>query len=149
MKEIPLTKGKVALVDDDDFDELSKFKWFFSKGYALKSEDRYSTEIIMHRRIMNAPDGMDTDHINHNGLDNRRENLRVCTRSENLMNRGKLKNNTSGYKGVSWNKNSKKWQTHIRVNGKKIYLGNFKDKEEAYKAYCDASIKYHGDFSKV
>ena len=155
MKKIELTKGKVALVDDDDFDELSKHKWCVSKDgnnfYAIRSIkiDGKKRTVKMHRVIMQTPKGMDTDHIDHDGLDNRKENLRICTHTENLMNTGKYKNNVSGYKGVSWDNSRSKWKSQIKFNKKIIILGRFTDKEEAYKAYCEAAKKYHGEFNNL
>jgi hypothetical protein len=149
MKEIPLTQGKVALVDDDMLKELAKYKWHFACGYARRTVKGNHIKIHMHRVIMNTPQGFDTDHINGNKLDNRKINLRICSRSENNKNVGKRKNNTSGYKGVYWDKNRNQWSSCIKVFSKTVQLGCFKEKEEAYKAYCEAAKKYHGEFSNV
>ena len=94
----------------------------------------------LHQFIMNAPKGMCTDHINGDPLDNRRQNLRVCTQSENAQNRGKQKNNTSGYKGVF--ANGKRWMARIRLDGKDKYLGNFKTRAEAGRVRDRATVKY-------
>ena len=155
-KRIKLTKGKVAIVDASDYDALMKFKWcarknrganvFYAMAYLGKDEGRKS--YYMHSLLLDRPKGMEIDHINGNGLDNRRSNLRICTRSENEMNRGKNKNNTSGYKGVCWNKNDKRWYVKIGLNNKQINLGRFSDKLEAYKAYVSACKKYHGKYAK-
>ena len=155
MKKIKLTQNKYALVDDNDFEELNKFKW-----HALKDENTFYTGrkiwdkktkkqkyITMHRVIMKTPKGKETDHIDNNGLNNQRSNLRIVTHSQNQMNKGMSKNNTSGFKGVSWDKNSKKWLALIRFNGKQIYLGVYTTKEEASEAYIKACIKYHGEFA--
>jgi hypothetical protein len=96
---------------------------------------------------MNCPDGMHVDHINHNTLDNRKENLRICTNSENQMNKGKYKNNKSGYKGVCLKKSTGKWSASIKINKKQKYLGCFDDPKDAYRAYCNASRKNHGEYS--
>lgn len=156
MREILLTQGKVVLVSDEDYEELNKHKWYAYKCantfYAQRTltigVGKYRT-VRMHSIVMKTPKRMETDHINGNGLDNRRENLRVCTRSENLMNQKRGINNTSGYKGVSWHKGTEKWQSKIAAKGKRIYLGLFKEKEEAHKAYCEASKRYHGEFGNV
>jgi HNH endonuclease len=153
--EIPLTQGKVALVDREDYEELIKYKWYAKRGgktfYAVRKspldKKRKQCTIQMHRVIMNTPIGMETDHINGNGLDNRRTNLRVCSRSENRCNVGKCSNNTSGYKGVSFFKANSKWHAMIMINCKQNNLGFFDTPELAYKAYCDACIKYHGEFA--
>ena len=102
----------------------------------------------MHRLIMNTPDGMVVDHINGNGLDNQKVNLRNCTDGENKRNRNMPRGNTSGLKGVSWSKQNKKWDARISTNNKQICLGTFSNKEDAYRAYVDACQKYHGNFAK-
>ena len=106
MKKIPLSQGQFSLVDDEDFDILSKFKWYYSKGrntnYAIAANNRKL--IRMHRLIMNPKKGFVIDHINGDGLDNRRENLRICSYSHNSMNSALKKGNKSGIKGVFWSK---------------------------------------------
>jgi len=101
----------------------------------------------MAREIMKPPVGMQIDHINHDTLNNQRENLRICTPSQNNMNKAKRKDNTSGYKGVCWQKEVKKWQAKIKVNQKQIYLGCYDNKELAYEAYIKACKKYHKEFA--
>jgi len=97
---------------------------------------------------MDTPKGMDTDHINGNGLDNRRSNLRVCTRAQNALNTGAYSNNKSGFKGVSLDYKYKvKWRADIQVNGKQIFLGYFDTKELAYQAYVEACTKHHKEFA--
>jgi len=152
MKEIPLTRGKVAFVDDEDFDFLSKFKWYCtSHGYAQlrKKENGVTISISMHRAVLGLSKGekVDVDHINEIKTDNRKENLRKCNRSENMRNMGMKASNTSGYKGVNFHKASKLWRSQIRLNMKSIHLGYFKNPEDAYNAYCEASKKYHGEFA--
>lgn len=158
-KLIPLTQGQYAIVSDDDYEELNKFKWFahWNKGtksfYAErrlpKNELGISVHESMHRYIMDSPNGMHVDHTDRNTLDNRRCNLRICTISQNNMNRKKSSNNSSGYKGVYWNKIASKWRSHITINKKSIHLGYFHNKEEAHAAYCAASKKYHGEFGCI
>jgi|6_EtaG_2_1085325.scaffolds.fasta_scaffold08028_3 hypothetical protein len=158
MKKIKLSQGKYALVDDEDFEYLNNYKWSALKDnktyYAVSSliidpVTKKKKAIKMHRVIMKTPKGMDTDHINGDGLDNRRENLRVCTHAENSRNRGINKNNTSGYKGVYWKKDRKKWAAQIRNNGKVVGLGGFDRKEQAYAAYCQAAKEFYKDFAKI
>lgn len=155
MKTISLTKNAFAIVDDGDFDELSKYKWFLSSnGYAMRSihlGKRKSVAVCMHRQILGLGKGekIDVDHINMNHLDNRRDNLRKCTRSENMRNRGKNTNNTSGYKGVSWFARDSKWVAGIKHNGKRIYLGLFDDPAIAHEAYKKAALRLHGSFAKT
>lgn len=156
MKKIFLTQNQVALVDNSDFEELNKYKWFANKRgnsfYALRTSKKDKNgkvkTILMHRVIMSDPVGFDIDHIDNNGLNNQKKNLRVCTHAQNTRNRGIQKNSTSKLKGVTWNKTGNKWQAQIRVDGKYIYIGLFEDKQKAYEAYCQACVKYHGEYSK-
>jgi hypothetical protein len=144
MKEISLTKGKVTLVDDEDYIELSKYKWGLcssSKNLFYATRHDGQKPIAMHRVIMNTPKGMETDHINGNGLDNRRENLRIVTRRENQQNRHVFK--TSKYPGVSRIKGTDRWSAHIYINKKNCYLGSFEDEMEAalrYRKACDRLV---------
>jgi hypothetical protein len=151
MKKIKLTQGKYALVDDKDFEYLNSFKWRAAKDrytyYAVRSSKRKT--MSMHRAIMEITSKLQTDHINGNGLDNRRKNLRVCTHQENVINSRKQKNNTSGYKGVGWEKRRKKWIARITKSGKNKYLGQFDTAKQAYAAYCEAAKELHKDFARL
>lgn len=140
MKEIVLTQGKVALVDDEDYLELSKFKWYTVKTAGLFYAVRHSHmisgmrhTIFMHREILAFPKGMETDHINGNGLDNRRENLRIVTTRENQQNRHTHK--SSKYPGVDWKAKSNKWRSRIQIDNKSQHLGYFNDEKSAAQAY--------------
>ena len=144
MKKIPLTQGKYAFVDDDDYNNLSGYKWYYNKGYAVRGS---SPKILMHRIINKTPKGMDTDHINRNTLDNRKQNLRGCTRSQNCTNRPAQKHGSSGFKGVSWHKHRKAWSAYVCVNKKMIYLGYFENKEDAAKAHDKKAKEIYGDFA--
>ena len=104
-------------------------------------------KLLMHRLIMNTPQGMDTDHINHNKLDNKRSNLRICTTSQNMMNTCLSSKNTSGFKGVFWDKRNKKWGAHIGYKKKTLYLGIFKNKINAAKAYNLKALELFKDFA--
>jgi hypothetical protein len=130
---IPLSQGKFAIVDDDDFEKVNSHKWCIKKTthnlYAKRALN--GKTISMHQIILEPQVGYIVDHINGNGLDNRKENLRLCTHSENMKNIKVRKDNSSGVRGVSWNKTAKKWHCQIQNNGKKIYLGLYKDLEEA------------------
>lgn len=108
MKKIKLTQGKYAIVDDEDFEWLNQWKWCYCK-YVIRDIilNKKNKRIYMHRLIMNTPEKMQTDHINGNKLDNRRNNLRICTQSQNNMNRKISKLNTSGYRGIYWDKDNK------------------------------------------
>jgi hypothetical protein len=158
MKQIALTQGQFAKVDDADYDFLNKYKWTLSRSYhggtsyAKKNITLVNGKqkcVQMHRMILATKSGLEIDHIDGDGLNNQRSNLRICTHADNMKNRGINKDNTSGFKGVYWNKEKKKWRAYISCDKKWIYLGSFSKKEDAYKSYCDACIKYHGEFSKL
>jgi len=145
MKTIPLTKGAVALVDDDDFEWLNQWKWHLSRfGYAVRKPKE---QIYMHRLVAKTPVGMKTDHINYNKLDNRKCNLRICTDAQNARNRPKQSNNTSGYKGVFLSKKTNRWRAQIRLNKKTFHLGTFETREEAYKKYKEVEKEYFGEYT--
>ena len=108
---------------------------------------RKQKKLLMHRLMVDAPKGMHVDHINGNSLDNRKSNLRICTSAENQRNRRATKNNTSGYKGVGWAKQNKKWTAQIQHNGKKIHIGLYEDKEEAARAYDAKAKELHGEYA--
>lgn len=151
MKRIKLSQGKFTLVDDDDFKWLSEWKWYFNKGYAVRNSSYILGKritLFMHREILRVPVEMFTDHIDGDELNNRRGNLRICTKSENARNRKILSINASGYKGVNWRKLEKKWQAHIKVNGIQIHLGYFTTAQEAACVYDRAALKYFGEFAR-
>jgi hypothetical protein len=151
MKEIPLSQGLTALVDDEDFDELSKYHWYACKCrgrfYARRKtkKNRKSTTFYMHREIIKTH--LHVDHWDGNGLNNQRKNLRPCTESQNQMNRRAQSNSVSGYKGVSWHTRTGKWRATIRIGGKHRELGFYRSKEEAAIAYNEAASQYFGEFS--
>ena len=152
MREISLTQGKFALVDDEDFAYLNQWKWStHSNGYAIRSENRKM--VYMHRLIVNALDGMDIDHINGDGLDNRRSNLRICSHMQNMRNMKSHKDGSSKYKGVCWHQAAKKWVVSIYVDvngkGKNIHLGLYKKEIDAAIAYNLAAVQYYGKFAKL
>ena len=144
-------KDGIKILVDDDFKYLDGFSFkLHNNGYVCFSsrKDGLNSKYL-HRIIMNAPDDKEVDHINGNKIDNRRENLRLCNRSENNRNKGKKSNNTSGFKCVCWHKRAGKWRVQIQVDGEKKHLGYFDDKLKAYEAYCEACEKYHGDFKHL
>jgi hypothetical protein len=150
---IPLTQCKETIVDDDDFEELSKYKWFYDGRYVARHNHSSNLKerfvIRMHVMIMKTPPGMETDHINGDGLDNRKENLRVCTRFQNSHN-SKIKScSTTGYKGVFFKGGTCEWGAKIRVGDRRIYLGWYKDIQDAARAYDIAALAYHGQFARL
>lgn len=156
MKKIKLTKGQYTIVDDEDFEWLNSYTWYaafqYSNGkYFAESHTCGKAKCLstrkMHRIITNAPHGMEVDHINGNSLDNRKSNLRVCSKSENMMNRDAPAHNKCGYKGV--HRNGKRWRARIIVSGTIIELGYHDSPEEAAHAYNLAAPKYHGKFAKL
>ena len=153
MKRIPLTQGKAAIVDNEDFEELNKYKWSCTHtcglNYAVRGNpDSKPRHLRMHREILNTPVDMDTDHINGNGLDNRKSNLRICTHTENMLN-CKPRGGTSPYIGIGWSVCHKKWHARIRSKGKQVHLGFFKDESKAARAFDTAAIKLRGEFARL
>jgi len=154
-KTIPLTQGKVALVDDQDYEWLNQWKWQYkptpNTGYAVRSVGprHKQKRVYMHRIILNPPSGKETDHINSNGLDNRRCNLRACTRSQNHMNRRKKAGCTSQFKGVAWNIYHQQWQASLMVDYKRQHLGLFENEQDAARAYNAAARERFGEFARL
>ena len=148
VKEIPLTKGAVALVDDEDFEYLSQMNWYLhSGGYAAARHPQTKKLTYMHREILRPSENEQVDHINRNRLDNRRSNLRKCTRTENMRN-VKGAGDTSEYKGVSYKKGRKKpWRARIHVSENQIILGDFSTEVEAAFAYDLAAKEHFGEFA--
>lgn len=153
-RRIRLTQGKYAIVDPEDYERLNRHKWYavkYRQGfYAVRSVTvgKKKGHVHMHREIINAEAGKLCDHINHNGLDNRKANLRQVSRVENVWNSRKRKGRSSSkYKGVSWFKRKKKWQARIQANGRNIFIGSYKNEIAAARAYDEAAKKYHGQFA--
>jgi hypothetical protein len=147
MKEIPLTQGKVALVDDADYEALAKHKWSFSHGYAKRSDANRKT-VYMHRQLLGVVGGI-IDHKNGSGIDNRRSNLRIADKRLNGINRGKNRNNKSGYKGVQYAGGNKPWVATIACNRKRIYSERFPTAEAAARAYKRKLTEVYGEFASV
>ena len=149
-KKIELTRGYETIVDAKDYGWLNQWSWYYAHGYAVRTvydENGKSHQLRMHRLIINTPDGMDTDHINGDKLDNRRQNLRPATRSQNVANTFVEKQNNSGYKGVSWKKSNNKWVAQIRVDNVVKHIGLFDSKEEAGRAYNKEATRYFGEYA--
>ena len=154
-KRIPITQGQYAIVDDEDYEWLNQWKWqarkyrdtFYVRRQQWLKAEKKNTVILMHRQILKAKKGEDVDHIDHNPLDNRKTNIRICTRSQNMANRGSTKNASSKYKGVFWSKNCKKWIAQIQHNYKRMHLGCFCQEIEAAKAYDRKAKKLFGEYA--
>lgn len=158
MKEIALTKGMTALVDDEDFEWLNQNKWYANDAgrhvYAARHLWDHATKkkrrLYMHRAILDAPAHLQADHINHNGLDNRRANLRLCTMAQNQANSRKRRSHTSSrFKGVSWHKATRNWRAAIKIGRHSKTLGYFEDEVEAAHVYDVRAREAFGEFAKL
>lgn len=158
--KIPLTQGKFTLIDNKDYPLVSQYKWHVRTGSRPRSCSRilqYAAShlpisnkiILLHRLILNPRKGEECDHINGDGLDNRRQNLRLVTHSENMMSQRNRLDTSSMYKGVCKCKDCNRWRAYIHINKKTIHLGSFKSEEEAGKAYDEAAKKYFGKYAKT
>lgn len=151
MKYIKSTNGTESMVDDEDFEFLDQWNWRLStSGYFIHSVVGKKA-IIMHRLILQKHNlykyGLEVDHINRNRIDNRKENLRMCTSSQNKGNVGPLKSNKTGYKGVAWKRLRNQWEVHISFNKKYMFLGYFNDPKEAGDAYIKKHKELYGEYS--
>ena len=145
---IGLNKGMYTLVDECDWAELSQYKWYMAKSerncYAVRNSGR--KRIRMHREITEAPAEKVVDHIDNDGLNNRRGNLRVCTHKQNSRN-ARSQKGTSKYKGVCWSKRYKKWQANIFCDGRKKTIGYFKNETDAARAYDEQAGKLFKEYA--
>ncbi len=153
--KIPLTQGKFAKVDPEDYVWLSQFRWCCKMNvencYAVRNVQTHgrSKRIYMHRLIRNTPDHLVCDHENHDGLDNRKRNCRNCTTAQNNANRRKCRTASSQYLGVSYNKRRRKWIAHIKDQGKERYLGSYDIEADAARAYDRAAVAIHGPYAAL
>lgn len=154
---VPLTKGYTAIIDAEDVPLVADYNWFaqverradgnIARVYAVRHAMRRA--VLLHRFLAQTPDGLETDHIDGNGLNNRRSNLRQATQAQNRQNARTRVDNAAGIKGVCWHGHSRKWLAQIRVDGKQRHLGIFKCRTAAAFAYAKASRKLHGEFGRV
>jgi predicted RNA methylase len=160
MKQISLSKGYYAQVDEEDFEILSKHNWWICEVKSkratviqLSAQTEINGKTVkMHRMIMNPPKGMDIDHADGNPLNNQKYNLRICNRQENLRNTNKYKRRkkcSSEYKGVSFHKKANKWEAGLQVEGRRKWLGLFESEIEAAKVYNKAALTYFGEFARI
>ena len=155
MKEIKLTRGQVAIVDAEDYDELMKYEWCaspYDRGYyAIRGGKKGEKRTIrMHRQILGLTDrSVHVDHVNNNGLDNRRCNIRKCTPSENMRNKRASRGSISKYVGVSYRSDRDRWVSTIAINGKSIHGGYFKTEIEAALDRDKLAVKHFGDFAFI
>lgn len=145
---IQLSKGFNTLVDVDDWPELSKRAWHANTDGGLVYASCRRPRTYIHRLVAGTPAGLDTDHINGDGLDNRRSNLRACSRRKNLANQRPMTGTTSRWKGVHWDKRARLWKAKI-YRGRYYHLGYFKTEHEAALAYNEAAIRLDGEFARL
>lgn len=166
MRSIPLGFSKArkhfgltVLVDDSDYEQLSKYNWnakwddhsrTFYAQRASKTKDGRRTTVAMHRQILGITSNRKVDHENGDGLDNRRENLRMCSDQQNCMNRRKQRTKTSSaFKGVSWHRRQCKWVAYISINSRREQIGSFTSEKAAARAYDRLALQYFGDFART
>jgi len=148
MRKIKLSNGLITLVDDEDYEELSKYRWHGGGGrneYTCPVRWEKGKSVYMHRQIMKCPKGMVVDHIDHNRLNNTKSNLRICTVSQNTQN----KKDNGKFQGVHWDNTHKKYRSRIRVNGERKHLGYFDDLNVAALHYNEAAKQYYGEQAKL
>jgi len=145
---LKITQNKQVIIDEK-FEYLSGYKWHLSaKRYASRRDKKTGKMVSMHREIMKAKDNECVDHINGNGLDNRIKNLRLCTHQENIRNKKMPSHNTSGYKGVTWDKQMKKWRVQVKHSKTNSYVGLFNNIIEASNAYDKRAREVFGEFAR-
>jgi hypothetical protein len=156
MREIPLTQGKVAIIDDEDYELVMSMRWRLFKDHGnlyakanLKLPNGKKTTIRMHRLILNAPEGLMVDHKNGDGLNNQKNNIRLVEQWQNACNQGIRKSNRTGFKGIVVAQNGKSYYAVITANKTVTKLGKFKTLEDAARAYDNAAVSLHGEFARL
>ncbi|MDP2218517.1 MAG: AP2 domain-containing protein [Methanolobus sp.] len=155
MKEIKLTQNRTVLIDDENYDYISQFKWHPRQCartcYAIRHVriNGHRTTIAMHQELLNTPCNMMSDHIDGNGLNNQKKNLRICSIHQNAFNRKVPLTSRSGYKGVCWHKLAKKWIAQIKHNYRMRHLGYHSSRELAAMAYNNAAVELFGEFARL
>lgn len=158
MKKIPLTQGKFALVDDEDFERINNFKWYANKSYTTNTWYAERTPIVngkkinlrMHREILGiTKKQIYVDHIDHDGLNNQKLNLRKCTASQNQANGSSARTSTSKYLGVSWDKSRGKWRASITKNWSFVRSARFDSEKDAAIAYNRWALEVHGQYANL
>lgn len=151
VKEIILSNKSISLVDNKCYKRLNKYNWFTGNKY-VQTKIKVNNKILniyMHRLIMNAPKGVQVDHIDGNKLNNQKSNLRLVTNGQNQMNSKNTKGSSSKYKGVTWDKNRNKWTVHICLDWKIKHLGRFEKEIDAVKAYNEVAKELFGEFANL
>lgn len=151
MVEIKLTKGKVAIVDEEDYVRLASHSWYYGDDYAQRSVHSAGKQrtSLMHRETLQVSEGFQVDHINGDKLDNRKSNLRLATHQLNMFNRPACVGTSSIYKGVSWHKRKNKWMASARRDGISKFLGYFSNEEDAARAYNAAAVDLFGEYARL
>lgn len=139
----------LVMVDDEDYEYLNQFYWFVDSYGSVSSKlgGKGRRGMLLARLLLNPPDNLEIDHIDGNRLNNQKSNLRLATSSQNKINRGPRIDNKSGYKGVSWHSQRKKWTARIMINGNNKHLGLFENLVEAARSYNVAALEYYGPFA--
>ncbi len=148
---VHINGGTAVLIDDEDYDKIKESSWLFSGRYAYRqvwNKGKGKTE-YMHRIIMGNPKNLEIDHINGNGIDNRKSNLRFATHKQNMANQKSCKTATSQFKGVCWVKRDKKWEASIQTDNRTKHLGYYENEADAAKAYDKEAIKLFGSFARL
>ncbi len=157
MKKIKLSQNKYALIDNEDYDRINQWSWYYHTGYARRCIYPYgrgkTITLFLHRIVFNRKKWRgdeEVDHINGNTLDNRKKNLRICSRAENMMNQKNLhKKSYSGIRGIHWDKNYQKWSVHIKIGGIQKYFGSFETIQQARKVHKKEVVGLFGKFSRT